>query len=381
MRNRISSVIMQLSLIFFAACVTERAEAQHGYVLGVPNGEDLVPIPGTDWILASGMPEAGTGGRLTLIDRQARAAQVLYQPERSSISSEVAGNATCPGPIAPGEFAAHGLGLRQTGPKKGILYVVNHKGREAIEQFSLDWSGRTPRIGWISCIPLPSGAYGNGVAPLQDGDIAVTFTNAPEYAEGVPDGNPLAWLPKYVTGQTTGYAATWNASEGWHKVRGTEGSIPNGIEASPDGLFIYIAYSRTREVRRVPLGEGEVRTAHLDFMPDNLRLSSDGRLWTAGPEGSLADYFACIGKKGCHNGFGIASLDLDLGQVAVFPHPDTRPAFSDGTSALEADGVVWVGTSHGDRAAYFAKPAALKRKAASTRRADRTARQPKAGER
>jgi hypothetical protein len=63
------------------------------YVCDIVNAEDLVTVPGSAWVLASGY-SAG-GGR----------------------------------PPTADAFVAHGLNIRATGNSRSMLYVVGHGGR------------------------------------------------------------------------------------------------------------------------------------------------------------------------------------------------------------------------------------------------------------
>ena len=336
-----------------AACLG--GEARTGYVTGAINAEDLVPIPGTRWIITSGLDEPGKlAGRLSLIDREAKAARPLFLGDSPIISDAREGDPECLGALQPGQFGAHGIGLRITAPGKGTLYAVNHTGREAIELFALDWSGKDPVAVWTGCIPLPPRVLSNGVAPLPGARIAVTHMNAPEYFTG-PNGrdHPEAWIPKFVAGETTGYAATWGPGEGWRKVAGSEGSVPNGIEVSPDGRYIYVNIWRNSEVRRVPLAGGAVQRVRLAFMPDNLHWGDDGKLWTAGAYGPAKDYFACAAKPGCHNDYRIASIDPATMRASELPHTDIRPTFGDATAALRVGSEVWIGSNPTEQVAWL----------------------------
>ena len=336
--------------VLLAACSPGGDAAKVGYVDGAINAEDLVLVPGSRWIVAGGLDEPGkVTGRLTLIDREAKKARLLFSAD-SPVSSETReGDPACPGPLEPGKFGAHGIALRPAGEGKGTLYVVNHTGREAIELFMLDWSGKDPTAVWTGCIPLPKGVLSNGVTPLPDGRIAVTWMNAPEYfSQPATREHPEVWMPKFISGETTGYAATWGPGEGWKKVPGSEGSVPNGIEAAADGRAIYVNLWRNREVRRVPLAGGQAASVKLAFMPDNIHWGDDGKLWIGGAAGDPGDYFACAQKPGCHNDYAIASLDPATMKATGLPHPDTRPGFGDATVAVGVGGEVWVGRNPGN---------------------------------
>ena len=348
-----------LAILALAGCSHGGGQQMH-YVGGVPNAEDLVAIPGTRWIVAGGLDEPGKlTGRLTLIDRDAKTARLLFSGD-SPVSadkrpSELEGDPKCPGPLEPGKFGAHGINLRVTGPGKGTLYAVNHTGREAIELFALDWTGKEPTAVWTGCVPLPERVLGNAVAPLPDGGLAVTWMNAPEYFTG-PNGraDAKAWVPKFIAGETTGYVASWRAGEGWKKVQGSDGSVPNGVEASPDGKWLYINLWGNQEVRRVPLGEGQQASLTVDFMPDNIRWGDDGKLWVAGASGERKAYFACAAKPGCHNHYRIARIDPAAMKASEIAHPDTDPDFGDATAALNVAGEVWIGSNPTDKVAWMA---------------------------
>lgn len=364
MLSRLQNATKWIVPILLGGCNGGGGEIKVNYVDNAVNAEDLVLIPGTKWLLASGLDEPGVTGRLTLIDREAKKAQLLFSAD-SPVSSDSPGSGqegdpSCPGPIARGQFGAHGIALRVTGEGTGTLYAINHTGREAVELFALDWTGAKPQIAWTGCIPLPNGVLSNGVAPLPLGRIAVTHMNAPEYFGGKPAGRhkPQEWIPKFVAGETTGHAATWGPNEGWKKIPGTEGSVPNGIEASPDGARVYVAIWRASEVRRVTLADGKVETVKLTFMPDNVHWGDDGKLWIAGAAGEAKDYFDCAAKKGCHNDYAIASLDPATMQAKVLPHPDTRPGFGDATAAVRAGNEVWIGSNPTVRVAYMPVPKA-----------------------
>jgi hypothetical protein len=339
-------------VLALAAC--SQVPAEPGYVMGAVNAEDLVPIPGTGWIIASGLDAPGVPGRLTLIDAARKSARLLFSGESPVYADKREGAPDCPGPLQQGKFGAHGIALRPTGAATGTLYVVNHTGREAVELFALDWSGKEPHAAWTGCIPLPAGVLSNGVAPLPDGRIAVTHMNVPEYFGG-PTGreNTASWIPKFISGETTGYAATWGAGEGWKKVPGSEGPVPNGIAASADGQWLYVAMWRGRELRKLPLGPGAVQSARFDFYPDNVHWGDDGKLWVAGAVGEAKAYFACAATKGCHNDYAIASVDPASLAVTPLPHKDTRPAFGDGTVAVRHGGEVWIGANPTDKVAYI----------------------------
>src|SRR6476646_2258765 len=104
------------------------------FVCGIRNGEDLVLIPGTSWIVASGF-DAGEG--VSLIDARNRAHSTLYPGEGPRASHDPQ-FADCTTPPAPATWVTHGLHLRPGSNGHSTLYVVGHGSREAIEVFDVE---------------------------------------------------------------------------------------------------------------------------------------------------------------------------------------------------------------------------------------------------
>ena len=111
-------------------------------ICGAQNPEDLVPIPGTRWLIASGM-KAGAG--VKLVDTDARTAQLFYTggPAQQRPDKNVFQN--CPAPADAKTFNAHGLYLRRAqAPGLYRLYVVSHGELESIQIFTIDAKGSQP---------------------------------------------------------------------------------------------------------------------------------------------------------------------------------------------------------------------------------------------
>src|SRR6185503_18319788 len=107
------------------------------FVCGLVGPEDLVPVPGTDWVIASG---DAAPGAITLVNVRDKTATALY-PGAITQRLDAKTYASCPGPIDPEEkdkFRAHGLFLRPGRNSLHTLYVVHHGNRESIEVFELD---------------------------------------------------------------------------------------------------------------------------------------------------------------------------------------------------------------------------------------------------
>jgi sugar lactone lactonase YvrE len=323
---------------------------QYGFVCGMKNPEDLVRVPGTNWVIASGM---AAGGALYLIDSQRKTWTELYPGEAPRADHDAKTYGACPGAPAREGFVTHGLSITPVAEGRSRLYVVGHGAREAIEVFDVDASGSTPVLTWRGCVPTPEAMEANSVAASADGSLLVTIP----LHKGIPIGVALA-------GKPTGGVYRWSPGPaGMTMVAGSELPYANGIEISADGKEFYVAssglatvlaYSNTDPARLLR------QSAPLTFIPDNLHAAPDGRLLTAGL--NLADE-ACGDVKqseefsleefaSCPRPFTVVTVDPQSMQVEVVATGPANPRFSNITMALPVGEELWIGTFAGDRVAY-----------------------------
>ena len=315
------------------------------FVCGPVNAEDLVQVPDTDWIISSGMA-AGAG--FYLIDAESHAWSALDMNVRHDASMYPG----CSSPPVAGEFESHGLNIRAAEDRRATLYVVGHGAREAIEVFEVNATGSEPTLTWTGCVPLPDGLAANSVASFADGSIVATILLLPDrsFADSVAKRN-------------TGIVVKWSPGDaGFTRVEGTELPGNNGIEVSADGSEIYVvssgyqtivAYSNTNPARR------RTATAQLPITPDNVHMSPDGRLLTAGMKNEVPE---CGGPPGPDHDLAALST-CPRGTIAIAVDPVTMehevlfetPAiesFSNATMVLPAGDRYWFGTFSGNRVAH-----------------------------
>ena len=79
------------------------------FICGPANPEDLVLVPNTRWMLASGM---APGGGLHLVDTRAKTVTNLYAAGTAGVRADRTKFANCPGPLDPKQALLHGLSLR-----------------------------------------------------------------------------------------------------------------------------------------------------------------------------------------------------------------------------------------------------------------------------
>lgn len=315
------------------------------FICGVQNPEDLVLVPGTRWLIASGM---APGSGLHLVDTRAKTVRNLYSAEAPSARADRARYPNCPGPLDPAQALLHGLSLRPAQAGRHTVYATNHGGRESIEVFELDTRGAAPAATWVGCVLMPAGMAANSVAAFSDGSLVATVLIMP--------GRSFA---DAFAGLDTGAVFLWTAgSSAFRMLPGTELSANNGIETSPDDREFYVV-STTRK-RIVVFSRDNpgtpLRVAQLaEFGPDNVRWTADNRLMTAG---MIDDEPACGGppktEEGirCARGYIVATIDPKTMAVSELARGPATPSFTGTAIAVQVGGELWLGSFNADRLAY-----------------------------
>lgn len=319
------------------------------FVCGPQNAEDLVQVPGSDWIIASGMA-AGAG--FYAIDSASgdwSALPISGQSPNSALPQ-------CSGPPPADEFESHGLNIRAQGDGRATLYVVGHGAREAIEILDVAVTDAGPMLSWKGCVPMPAGLAANSVASFADGSIVATvlFTPGKTFADAV------------VAKQPTGAVYAWSPGQsGMTLIEGSELPANNGIEVSADGREFYVASSGLQTIVAFANSNPTVQlrtTGPLPITPDNVHMSPEGMLLTAGMKNDVPE---CGGPPGPQHSIEILSA-CPRGSIAIEIDPATMrhrviaetaalEEFSNATMALPAAGQLWFGTFSGERVARVAQ--------------------------
>lgn len=347
--NKASTLLAAFMAVSMPAAAQAACDPSAGlrFICGLTNAEDLVQVPGTPWIVASGLADGDRpAGHLYLVNAQSHAVQVLL-PGHVVYRQDAAAFGACPGAPDETKFSAHGLGLRAGPGSEHMLYVVHHGERESVEVFNLQAATAPPTLTWIGCVPYPAGVLGNGVAALPGGAFAAS--------DFLDTGDPKA-ADKLAAGQPEGGILVWRPGAGWGHVPAAAAiSADNGVAASPDGRQIFVAGTGDETVVRLSLdGAAADRTViRTGFHTDNLRWGPDGYLYAAGQRDTVPNLFACAPgtKRLCTGPFSVLRIDpATLQAREVFRHPGA-PGFGDASTALRIGDEYWFGTPHGDRIA------------------------------
>jgi DNA-binding beta-propeller fold protein YncE len=303
------------------------------FVCGQEGPEDLLHLPGSDWMIASVM--AGNGG-IRLISVQEKTSTILYPSSSAKEQLDKKTYDTCPGPPEPDDkvkFTTHGLAMQAVRNSVYTLYAVHHGKRESIEVFQIDARGKTPAVTWIGCAIAPDPIGLNSVVPLPGGGFVAT-----NYLER--GANAAAARTKMMAGENNGELWEWHTGKGWSKVPDSEASGANGVEVSKDGKWLYIAAWGSQSFVRLSRGQTPVKrdTVPMGFRVDNIRFAPDGSILAAGQG---------------QNTTNVVRVDPEtLKTTELINQPNTQ-SFASGTVAIPIGNSLWVGSFRGDRIAIF----------------------------
>jgi sugar lactone lactonase YvrE len=348
------STILAVSLACAAMCGVESFAAQApactpagglSFVCGVQNAEDLVVVPNTRWMVASGM---APGSGLHIVDTQAKTVRSLYAVGTANAQADKTKYASCPGALDAKQAVLHGLSLRPAANGRFTVYATNHGGRESVEVFELDASAAAPTATWIGCVLTPNNMALNSVAAFTDGSLVATVLILP----GKTFEDAFAQ-------RNTGAVLAWKTGDKMFQLLpGTELSANNGIETSPDDREFYVVSTTTKRIVAYARDKPGValRTAQLkEFGPDNVRWTADNRLITAG---MLDNEPACGGapktEEGirCPRGYVVVTIDPKTMAVTEIARGPATPSFTGTAIAMRVGNELWLGSFFSDRIAY-----------------------------
>jgi hypothetical protein len=306
------------------------------FACGQQGPEDLVVVPGAQWVIASAF--GGSGG-IYIIRASDRTSTLAYPSATARDQLDAKMYPTCPGPpsaAAKAKFQTHGLYIEPGSNSVHRLFVVVHGARESVEVFSVDTRHATPTMTWIGCAVAPDPVGLNSVRGLPDGGFVATNFLA--------RGIDAASREKMLAGEKNGELWEWHAATGWARIPGSEAAGANGLEISADGRWFYVAAWGSQSFFRLSRGQTAPKRDEipLGFRVDNLRWAADGSLLAAGQGG----------KPGAQTS-NIVKINPETLAVRDVIREPTTPAFGAGTVAVEVGNQIWVGSFRGDRIAIF----------------------------
>ena len=129
-------------------------------------------------------------------------------------------------------------------------------------------------------------------------------------------------------------------------------TVPNGLEVSSDGRWLYVAGFGEAKVTRLSRGQTPIQrdVVALDFRPDNLRMSLDGSVIFAAGPGNIQ-----TPRDVSQETSNVATINPQTLEVQpIFRHPFID-GFAASTTAIQVGSDMWLGTYRGERIAYFSR--------------------------
>lgn len=310
------------------------------------NPEDIVPLPGNQALIIGeyGSSSKDHSGELVLFVLASEERRTLFRGgEKPAVAQPGWGDPACTSPPTRA-FNAHGIDLVRRDDGRLALLVVQHAGREAIELFEVLGTGSDWHVAWRGCVPAPANASLNEVVGLPDGSFYTTKMDSLEGALDFEGGMPTA---------PTGHAFAWSEKTGYRKIEGTDGIMPNGIEASPDGRLVYMNASGDGSIRKVDVATGrELGRAPVDS-PDNVTWAPDGKRLLVASLGGLdpSDFQACqqMTRGACGIPFRIVAIDAETMTPVGVIYSSDGPPMGAGTVGLQVGEELFIGSFKGDR--------------------------------
>jgi hypothetical protein len=306
------------------------------YICNLVVPEDVVNVGSTGLVLVSGHRAPG---HLYLVDPATNTPiELIHGPTfRQQRDMNLFGE--CPASLNLAAFDVHGISITETSPRRFVLYTTSHGEREAIEVYQLDLAGDAPRLTWTGCVMLQQDGYFNAVVRLADGGFIAT-----RMRDAGVSNNAIA------PGQITGRLFEWHPGSALTEIAGTELSLPNGLDASADGRYVYVAATGTQELVRFDRSTSPAtkRAVSLPMRPDNVHWDANGKLIVAGTNPAPAGCSAAA----CAAGWTVVEADPDTLAFSRLGGADGRAAMQRVSAAIRLGNDIWVGSNE-DRIARF----------------------------
>lgn len=295
--------------------------------------EDLADLDGTPWLMVSESARNGSSGL---------AAFNTHSLAIVRVPANVLGPSCLPG------ARGGGIGVRRERNGYRLVRILHARGpsgmgSDAVESLRVTFSHNRPVLTRTGCVAAPD-YFLNDIAPLPDGAFAATHMFDPGMSREAREAAFLAGAP-------TGYVVRWTPASGWTRLPGSDGTFPNGIDASPDGRWLAFAEIYGRAINRIRTDGSQRARLPLAMQPDNVTALPDGSFVAAGGTGRpLVSTRRCpqLRRPGC--GFPAMAVRVDFKRrsvqtIALSGGAET-PGFSVGVMKGRR---LYLGTAFGDR--------------------------------
>ena len=305
--------------------------------------EDIEVIPQTKTLLVSQFGGIGVSGGLGAGSLAAYNTETKVKTELFPLNAVAGvgnwGEKDCKFPGA--EFSPHGIHLSKRDSGRLQLLVVNHGGRESVEFFEVLMEEGAPRLSWRGCVEFPKTAFLNDVVALPDLGFVVSHM----FTRGSVKAQQIA-----LRGKGSGYVYQWYPRLGIQAVPGTYGALPNGLQVSKDGQYLFINMYTGGGIRKVELATGKVAGRAYMRRPDNSSWLPDGRLLVASHVGNPITSQECSDHtiRYCGLAFKLIAVDPKTMKQEVIFENEGAPMGS-ATVGVLLGTTLYMGSFIGDR--------------------------------
>lgn len=316
-------------------------------ITGVENAEDIVAIPGSEWVITGAMaigalhrPRTFFINTRTLEFRPAWPDNCTMDLDRRRF-----------GDVEPPEaYNFHGLDVIRRGSIIE-LYQVNHPtehagGRESVEIFEIDLTQAGPSLRWRGAVLGPAWLGGNDLCCLPEGGFAIT-----NFCYPGPEAQRMG-----RSGGICGNVLEWrNRDEGWTIVEGTDLNHPNGIALVPDGSAYVVASWGLKKLVRVPRANATAVRVEIPLggLIDNITWTPDGAMLACAQVDDIASLFAKLGRGDAVEApFQAVRVDPVTLETKILLEADVPNFFA--TTVLQVDErEIWASSVMGGRLLAF----------------------------
>jgi hypothetical protein len=342
-------------------CSPPTAPGEVGSLCGFRNPEDLEHVRRAGLVVVSNLRFGGLlgedGGYMAAFEPGLDAVAFRLWPREGdppAAHDPTLGDPSCTTAPEPDTFYPHGLTSR-TELDHVYLYIVGHArnagSREAIEIFEMTGRGPDARLVWKACIPTPGNIAANDVVASADGARIV----ASNYQ---PDHSMRHTFTSALLGSPTGNVITWTRADGWKPVEGSVARMANGVALARRGETVLYAETMSGSVHRLPLGDGGgAIEIGIGGNPDNFTETPRGTLLLATHTGGAAFMLCQFGRLPCKTSWAVYEIDPEtLATHKVIEHDGSQVGAV--ATALEVDGILYLGSVFDDRVGIVASAAA-----------------------
>ncbi len=203
--------------------------------------------------------------------------------------------------------------------------------------------GPVPHAVWVGCVVMPAGAGGNSITPLPGGGLIETdFIHKP---------NPH-FLDDMENGAQTGGVLKWTPEAGWTEFTPIKMSGANGATVTPDGKWVFISEWSDYKIWKFALdGSVPPQSIHLNFLPDNLRLTDKGAILIAGQNADPINVMTCRSKHvPCQAPFTVLEMDPATMTTQVLARGGDED-FGGATGAAMVGSSLWISSYFSEKIA------------------------------